>query len=88
MWSPEFRGYVNAERGDTIPNDVFLNHMYQGVFGRAPDAGGFNWWMGQLSNGFRGQAPGYRSQVQALVDMTQSNEYVELAVKRAVDYLY
>ena len=72
----------------SIPNSVFLNHMYKGVFGREPDEGGFNWWMGQLSNGFRGQAPGYRSQVQALVDMTQSNEYVELTVKRAVDYLY
>ena len=65
-----------------------MNHMYKGVFGREPDEGGFNWWMEQLRNGFHGKDAGYRSQVQALVDMTQSNEYVELTAKRVVDYLY
>ncbi len=88
MWSPEFRGYVNAERGDTIPNNVFMSHMYKGVFGREPDEGGLNWWMEQLRNGFHGKEAGYRSQIQALVEMTQSNEYVELTAKRLVDYLY
>jgi hypothetical protein len=87
MWSPEFRSYFGVERGDEISNEDFLNHMYQGVFGREPDLEGFNWWMDKLENGFKGADPGYESQVQALVDMTQSNEFVELKLTGCVDYL-
>jgi len=81
IWSEEFLGYVNAPDGNSIPNDGFLTHMYEGVFGRAPDGDGYNWWLNELESGSR-------NQVDVLVDMTQSNEYVELTVTGVVDYLY
>lgn len=81
IWSAEFLGYVNAPDGNSIANDVFLTHMYQGVFGRAPDGDGYNWWLNELDSG-------NRSQVNVLVDMTQSNEYVELTMLDAADYLF
>lgn len=81
LWSPEFLGYVNAPDGNSIANDVFLTHMYQGVFGRSPDGDGYNWWLNELQTG-------NRSQVDVLVDMTQSNEYVELTKLEAADYLF
>jgi len=28
--------------------DAFVTHMYETVFGRAPDAEGFAWWVDQL----------------------------------------
>lgn len=51
------------------------------VFGREPDESGYVWWLEELDSG-------RRSQVDDLVDMTQSNEYVELTKKYVVDYLY
>jgi hypothetical protein len=86
IWSDEFHSYVNVppNRPDDIhpiPNDVFLTHMYKGVFGREPDGVGYNWWLNELNSG-------RRSQDQVLVEMTQSNEYVELTLNKVVDYLY
>ncbi|WP_051298578.1 DUF4214 domain-containing protein [Marinobacterium litorale] len=81
LWSEEFLGYVDALDGNTINNEVFLTHMYEGVFGRAPDGEGYQWWLDELESG-------KRTQVDVLVDMTQSNEYVELTMLGAVDYLY
>jgi len=64
------------------------------VFGREPDEDGYNWWLDQLDNGLHYDDPneatpesGYQSQVQALVEMTQSNEFVELKLTGCVDYL-
>ncbi len=81
IWSQEFLGYVDAPDGNSIQNDTFLTHMYEGVFGRVADADGYNWWLNQLETG------GY-SQADVLVNMTQSNEYVELTLAGVVDYLY
>jgi hypothetical protein len=80
IWSEEFLGYVNAPDGNSIPNNAFLTHMYEGVFGREPDGAGYDWWLNELNSG-------HRSQVDVLVDMTQSNEYVELTLVGVVDYL-
>ncbi|MCF6239604.1 MAG: DUF4214 domain-containing protein, partial [Candidatus Marinimicrobia bacterium] len=88
IWSDEFLGYVDAPDGNSIPNEVFLTHMYEGVFGRVADEGGFNWWLDQLNGGYKGQDTGWPTQAEVLVDMTQSNEYVELTVTGVVDYLY
>lgn len=81
LWSTEFLGYVNAPDGNSIADDVFLTHMYQGVFRREPDSDGYLWWLDELVSG-------RRSQTDVLVQMTQSNEYVELTLNDAADYLY
>ena len=44
--------------------------------------------MEQLENGFKGLEPGFHTQVQVLLDMTQSNEYVETTKTGVVDYLF
>ena len=81
IWSEEFLGYVDAKDGNSILNDDFLTHMYKAVFGREPDGEGYNWWLNELDSG-------KRTQTDVLVDMTQSNEYVEITLLGVVDYLY
>lgn len=71
--SDEFLAHVNSEDGNSIDNEVFLNYVYRTVFGREPDVAGFNWWLQILVSG-------EKSNVQVLVDMTQSNEYAELTL--------
>ncbi|KFE33461.1 DUF4214 domain-containing protein [Thioclava atlantica] len=44
--SPEFQALYN----DTS-DDEFLTLLYQNVLDRSPDAGGLNWWLGQLESG-------------------------------------
>lgn len=80
IWSAEFLGFVDAVDGNSIDNTVFVNHMYRNVFGREPDAAGFDFWFNELLSG-------NRSQTDVLIDMTQSNEYVELTLYAAADYL-
>lgn len=80
IFSDEFIGFFEAADGNSIDNADFVNHMYVNVFGREPDQGGFDFWFGELESG-------NRSQVDVLVEMTQSNEYVQLTVFAAVDYL-
>ena len=80
IFSEEFIGFFDAPDGNSIDNDEFVNHMYVNVFGREPDQGGFDFWFGELELGSR-------TQVDVLVEMTQSNEYVQLTVYSAVDYL-
>jgi hypothetical protein len=79
--SPEFLGCLNAPDLSSIPNDVFLTYMYQGVFGREPDEGGYNWWLNQLQSGLS-------TKVDVFMEMLQSNEYVEETLTEVVDYLY
>lgn len=81
IWSEEFLGFVDAENGNSIDNEVFLTHMYSVVFGREPDNDGFLWWLDQLDSASR-------TQTDVLVEMTQSNEYVELTLSATVDYLH
>ena len=79
IWSQEFLGFFGAPDGNSIDNAEFVNHMYRTVFGREPDQGGFDFWFGELESGRRTQA-------RVLVDMTQSNEYVEQTLNDVVDF--
>ena len=36
--------------GENPTNDQFVSKLYDNVLGRAPDAGGFNYWVGLLNN--------------------------------------
>ena len=78
--SDEFQSLADANSDGNITTTEFLNHMYQNVFGRAPDQEGFDFWSNELDTGNRTQA-------NVLADMTQSNEYVEMTVNPVVDYL-
>ena len=73
-------GFFDAPDGNSIDNGEFVTHMYVNVFGREPDDGGFNFWFGELNSG-------RRTQTDVLVDMTQSNEFVQLTINAVVDYL-
>ena len=44
--SPEFQTTYGS-----LNNTAFVNLVYQNVLGRAPDAGGLNFWVGQLTAG-------------------------------------
>lgn len=60
--SPEF-----AQRyGANTTNDQFLTALYQNVLGRAPDAAGDDFWLGQLARG--------ESRAQLLIDFADSAE--------------
>lgn len=80
VFSEEFQGLADTNGDGSLNTEEFLNHMYQNVFGRAPDEGGFAFWSNELDSGNRTQA-------NVLADMTQSNEYVEMTVNQVVDYL-
>ena len=81
LWSEEFLGYFgDVEMPGEITTDDFIMHMYENVFGREPDPDGFEWWIDQLESGARDQA-------QVVVDMTQSNEFIQLTAMDTVDYL-
>lgn len=79
--SDEFLGYADANLDGGISNSEFVNHLYEGVFGRPADEGGFNWWMDRLDSG-------QSTQADVLVDMTQSNEYINLTLETVADYLF
>lgn len=38
--------------GDLIENEDYLSALYSNIFDRSPDPIGFNYWLGQLNNGF------------------------------------
>jgi len=77
--SEEFESMADNNRDGFISNDEFINHMYIGVFGRQPDADGLDWWLGRLDSGAKTQAS-------AFIDMTQSNEYVELTLLAVAEF--
>ena len=80
IFSDEVTSLVDTNGDGTLSNDEFLAHMYRSVLGREPDNDGYVWWLGELDSGAK-------SQTDVMVDMTQSNEYVELTVSATVDYL-
>ena len=80
VFSDEFQSIADTNQDDITDNLEFIDHMYLNVFGREPDEGGLFFWLGELRSGNRTQA-------NVLVEMTQSNEYVELTVSGVVDYL-
>lgn len=80
IFSDEFQGIADANDDGQVSNEEFVTHMYEKVFGREPDAGGFEFWTREL-------ASGSKTQTDVLVDMTQSNEYVELTLRPLAGYL-
>ena len=80
IFSSEFQGLADTNQDGMTDNLELVNHMFVSVFDREPDEGGLNFWLGELDSGSRTQA-------KVLVDMTQSNEYIDLTLNAAVDYL-
>ena len=79
--SSEFKSLADTDNSGVISNEEFILHMYNGVFGRAPDTGGLAWWVGQLDTETK-------TQPDAFISMTQSNEYVELTVGTVADMMF
>ena len=79
--SSEFKALSDSDNSGVISNEEFILHMYNGVFGRDPDAGGLAWWVGQLDTEAK-------TQPDAFISMTQSNEYVELTVGTVADMMF
>lgn len=79
--SSEFKGYADSNYDGYISNHEFITHMYEGVFGRAPDQGGYEYWIDQLNSGASDQGD-------VLVYMTQSNEYIDQTLETVADYLF
>ncbi len=61
--SEEFRRLY----GTNPTNEVFLTKLYNNVLHRAPDQGGYDWWLGELNSG-------RRTQTKALTDFSESVE--------------
>jgi hypothetical protein len=81
IYSDEFRGLADTNSDGSISNEELITHIYEGVFEREPDIEGFNWWVGELDSGAKTQA-------QAFIDMTQSNEYVQKTYEVVSDMLF
>ena len=79
--SDEFKSLSDTNNSGVTSNEEFILHMYNGVFGRAPDQAGFAWWLGELDT----QAT---TQPYAFISMTQSNEYVELTIETVADMVF
>jgi serralysin len=79
--SPEFRSLVDEDASGDISDTEFLDHVYNGVFGREPDAEGYAWWLDQLETG-------ERSQGDAFAGMTQSDEFVLITADVVSDFWY
>ena len=79
--SDEFKSLADTDNSGVTSNEEFILHMYNGVFGRAPDQAGFAWWLGELDT----QAT---TQPYAFISMTQSNEYVELTIETVADMVF
>jgi hypothetical protein len=80
LWSAEFLGFfAGAERPDDISNERFITHMYQNIFGREPDQDGSEFWVDELDSGRRDKA-------NVVINMTSSDEYVELTLPGVVEY--
>jgi hypothetical protein len=80
LFAPEFLAFFdNATSPDELSSEDLVNHMYLNVFGREPDAGGFDFWNTELESGALSQA-------QVVVAMTQSDEYVNQTAFSAIDY--
>ncbi len=78
--SDEFQKLADLNDDHVVDNAEFINHMYEGVFGRVPDQAGFDYWVGELDGG-------YQTQADAFVGMTQSAEYVQKTYMTVADML-
>ncbi|MCZ6829012.1 MAG: M4 family metallopeptidase [Gammaproteobacteria bacterium] len=50
-WSSEMQIQMDADGNGFVSDEEFVNHLYFNVLLRAPDEGGFNYWMGRLAAG-------------------------------------
>lgn len=72
--SPEFKS-----RYGSLDNGRYVDLVYQNVLGRAPEAGGRAYWVGQLDRGIKNRG-------EVMVGFSESNEYVR-ANKARIDVL-
>ena len=79
--SAEFQSLAAFNYDGRVDNAEFVDHMYESVFGRVADWDGFYYWFDELESG-------NRDKVDVFVDMTQSNEYVELTLVAVADQQY
>ena len=79
--SDEFIGLADSNDSGNVGAEEFVTHMYRNVFGRAPDPGGFAWWIGQL---FTIQ----HTQGSAFLNMVQSDEFVSLTAATVADFFF
>ena len=54
-----------------LSNEAFVNLVYQNILGRAPDSGGFAFWVGELNSG-------RRTRGQVMIGFSESAEYERL----------
>ncbi len=81
VFSPEFKSYADINADGQVSNHEFVTHMYEEVFDREPDQGGYNYWMGELNSGASDQGD-------VLMQMTQSNEYIDQTLEIVAAYLF
>lgn len=72
--SVEFRGRADIDGDNSISHEELLDELYTNTLGRLPDDGGYNWWLNELYYGFRTPA-------QAMLEFTQSDEYVDASLQ-------
>lgn len=72
--SVEFRSRADADNDNIISNEELLDELYTNTLGRLPDGDGYNWWLNELYYGFRTPA-------QAMLEFTQSDEYVDASLQ-------
>ena len=56
------------QRYGTLSNEVFVELIYQNILGRAPDPGGYAFWVGELNSG-------RRTRGQVMIGFSESSEY-------------
>lgn len=81
VYSSEFKSYADMNADGEVSNHEFVTHMYENVFEREPDRGGYNYWIGELDSGASDQGD-------VLMQMTQSNEYIDQTLEVVAAYLF
>ncbi len=79
--SPEFINYADSNGDGELANYEIVHYMYEGVFGREADNEGYSYWMNRIVDGSITEAG-------VLVEMTQSNEYINQTLDTVADYLF
>ena len=51
FWSREMQTQMDSDGNGTVSDEEFVNHLYFNVLLRAPDEGGFDYWMERLAAG-------------------------------------
>ncbi len=72
--SNEFLGRADKNSDSSISHEELLDELYTNTLGRIPDSDGYNWWLNELYYGFR-------TPEQAMLEFTQSDEYVDASLQ-------